>query len=111
MSANYAGLPKKEKVFPPASEFKRLRGAKSARVLAAIRRQPGEFSMGDLQKECPGASLGMIRHLLKKLRGEKVECQGAATQPAGAKLAEIYKAFIWVTKPAITVFRAFPQIM
>lgn len=37
-------------------------------------RQPGELSVADLQKECPGVSLDMIRHLLKKLRGKEVEC-------------------------------------
>ena len=59
-----------------AGQIKSPRGAKSALVLDAIRRQPGEFSIGDLQKECPGVSLDMIRHLLKKLRGEEVECLG-----------------------------------
>lgn len=61
-------------------QIKSPRGAKSALVLDAIRRQPGEFSIGDLQKECPGVSLDMIRHLLKKLRGKEVECLGRGHQ-------------------------------
>ena len=63
-----------------AGQIKSPRGAKSALVLDAIRRQPGEFSIGDLQKECPGVSLDMIRHLLKKLRGAEVECLGRGHQ-------------------------------
>jgi hypothetical protein len=49
-------------------------------VLDAIQRQPGEFSVGDLQRECPGVSLDMIRHLLKKLRRKDVECLGRGHQ-------------------------------
>ena len=59
-----------------AGQIKSPRGAKSALVLDAIRRQPGEFSVADLQRECPGVSLDMIRKLLKDLRGKKVECLG-----------------------------------
>ena len=55
-------------------------GAKTALVLAAIQRLPGEFSVADLQKKCPGVSLDMIRHLLKKLRGKQVECLGRGHQ-------------------------------
>ena len=36
-----------------------------------IQRQPGEFSVADLQKECPGVSLDKIRHLLDRLRRDK----------------------------------------
>ena len=32
------------------------------------------------ERACPGVSLDMIRHLLKKLRGEKVECLGHGHQ-------------------------------
>jgi len=69
-----------------AGQIKSPRGAKSALVLDAIRRQPGEFSIGDLQKECPGVSLDMIRHLLKKLRGKEVECLGRGNQARWRRL-------------------------
>lgn len=61
-------------------QAKSVRGEKTALVLDVIRRQPGEFSIGDLQKECPGVSLDMLRHLLKKLRGKEVECLGRGHQ-------------------------------
>jgi len=69
-----------------AGQIKSPRGAKSALVLDAIQRQPGEFSIGDLQKECPGVSLDMIRHLLKKLRGKEVECLGRGNQARWRRL-------------------------
>jgi Fic family protein len=60
-----------------AGQIKSPRGAKTALVLDAIQRQPGEFSVADLQKECPGVSLDMIRHLLDRLRKDKrVKCLG-----------------------------------
>lgn len=53
------------------------RGEKSAVVLNAIHRATGDFSVADLQRECPGVSLDMIRHVLKGLRRKKaVECLG-----------------------------------
>jgi hypothetical protein len=60
-----------------AGQIKAPRGAKSALVLDAIQRQVGEFSVGDLQRECPAVGLDMIRHLLDRLRKErKVKCLG-----------------------------------
>lgn len=54
-----------------------VRGEKSALVLDAIQRQSGEFSVSDLQRECPGVSLDMIRHLLDRQRKDKkVKCLG-----------------------------------
>jgi hypothetical protein len=46
-------------------------------ILNAVARAAGTFSIADLQRECPGVSVDMIRHVLKKL-GEKgqVECLG-----------------------------------
>ncbi len=37
------------------------RGAKTALVSAAVARQQGEFRVADLQKECPGVSIDLIR--------------------------------------------------
>lgn len=53
------------------------RGAKTELVLAAIDRQAGRFRVADLQKECPGVSIDLIRGVLKKLRASgKAECLG-----------------------------------
>jgi hypothetical protein len=53
------------------------RGEKSALVQSAIDRIAGKFRVADLQRECPGVSVDMIRHVLKALREEgKVECLG-----------------------------------
>ena len=59
-----------------ASQVKAPRGAKTALVEAAIAAQPGLFSVADLRQACPGVSLDMIRHLLQRLRGTKVQCEG-----------------------------------
>jgi hypothetical protein len=53
------------------------RGEKREVILAAIRRVGREFSVADLQTECPGVSVDMIRHVLKELRDrDEVECRG-----------------------------------
>jgi Fic family protein len=60
-----------------SGQIKAPRGEKGEVVSDAIRRMGGDFSVADLQRECPGVSLDMIRHVLKRLRqtGE-VECLG-----------------------------------
>jgi hypothetical protein len=45
-------------------------------VLAAIDRQAGAFSVSDLQNECPGVGVDLVRKVLKQLRGLKVVCLG-----------------------------------
>lgn len=51
------------------------RGEKGANVLNAIERTIGPFSVADLQRDCPGVSVDMIRHVLKQLRDQrKVQC-------------------------------------
>jgi Fic family protein len=53
------------------------RGAKTELIVSAIGRHPGSFRIADIQTECPGVSLDMIRSVLKKLRREgKVKCLG-----------------------------------
>jgi len=53
------------------------RGEKSEAVMYAIHRAEGDFSVADLQRECPGVSIDMIRHMLKRLRGNgELECLG-----------------------------------
>jgi len=56
------------------------RGSKTTFVLDAIQRRPGEFSVADLQKKCPGVSPDTIRHLLEKLRSKEVGCPGRGHQ-------------------------------
>jgi Fic family protein len=53
------------------------RGAKTERVARAIEKAMGPFSVGDLQRECPGVGLDLIRATLKILRADgRVECLG-----------------------------------
>jgi Fic family protein len=53
------------------------RGEKSEVVFAAINHFPGTFTVADLLRECPGVSVDMIRHILKRLRGNgAVVCLG-----------------------------------
>src|SRR5258707_2443082 len=47
------------------------RGEKQGLVMNAIVRAPGSFKIADLQRECPGVSVDMIRHVLKRLREKK----------------------------------------
>jgi Fic family protein len=69
-------------------QAKSVRGEKTALVLDAIRRQAGEFSIGDLQKECPGVSLDMIRHLLDQQRkAKKIKCLGTGRSARWRKIA------------------------
>ena len=53
------------------------RGAKTELVTDAIERQEGSFRVADLQRECPGVSVDLIRQVLKTLRASnRVECLG-----------------------------------
>lgn len=58
-------------------QLKAPRGEKSAAVVNAVERTVGDFTVSDLQRECPGVSVDLIRHVLKGLRRvQKVECLG-----------------------------------
>jgi Fic family protein len=53
------------------------KGAKTELVINAIGRKLGPFRISDIQKECPGVSLDLIRSILKNLRSSgKVRCLG-----------------------------------
>jgi len=53
------------------------KGAKTELITAAIEKTVGPFRIADIQKECPGVSIDMIRQVLKKLREDgRVECLG-----------------------------------
>ncbi len=59
-----------------AGQVKAPRGAKTALVEAAIDAQSELFSVAEIQQACPGVSMDMIRHLLQRFKGNKVECIG-----------------------------------
>ena len=60
-----------------AGQIKAPRGAKSERVLAAVRALPGEFRLRDLERECPGVGREWIRTLLAELKKSgDVACRG-----------------------------------
>lgn len=53
------------------------KGAKTELIISAVGRSTGPFRVADIQKECPGVSVDLIRQVLKNLRGSrKVECLG-----------------------------------
>lgn len=58
-------------------QIKSPRGAKTELVTMAVERTAGTFRISDLQRECPGVSVDMIRRVLKTLRADgRVECLG-----------------------------------
>lgn len=60
-----------------AGEIASPKGAKTELLITAIGRQLGPFRISDVQKECPGVSLDLIRSVLKRLRSSgKVKCLG-----------------------------------
>ena len=52
-------------------QLKAARGEKTALIEAAIDRHPGDFAVSDLQNECPGVGLDLIRRILARLQKEK----------------------------------------
>jgi hypothetical protein len=51
------------------------RGSKTTLVLTAVDRRVGSFQVADLQRDCPGVSLDLIRRVLKKKRESgEIEC-------------------------------------
>jgi Fic family protein len=52
-------------------QLKSPRGEKTGAVLAAIERQISTFRVADLQAECPGVGLDLIRRILGRLQKEK----------------------------------------
>jgi Fic family protein len=60
-----------------AGQVKAPRGAKAELVLTAIRREPAEFRLGDIERACPGVGREWIRTLLSDLKAAgEVSCQG-----------------------------------
>lgn len=57
------------------------KGAKTELIQSALRRLNGPFRIADIQRECPGVSLDLIRQVLKKMRANgEVECLGRGQQ-------------------------------
>lgn len=53
------------------------RGTKTGIVESVIKQQKIPFTISDIQKQCPGVSIDMIRHILKQLKTDgKVKCLG-----------------------------------
>lgn len=60
-----------------AGQTKAPRGEKSAVVAAALRLRRVPFTLADLQRDCPGVSVDMIRHMLNVWKKSgKVVCLG-----------------------------------
>jgi len=58
-------------------DIKAPRGAKTERIIAAMGRFTGEFTVGQLEQACPGISRDMIRRVLREQQAAGViECQG-----------------------------------
>jgi hypothetical protein len=58
-------------------EVKVPRGSKTERVLAALNRFAGEFTVSQLEQACPGVSRDMIRRVLREQQSANaIECQG-----------------------------------
>jgi hypothetical protein len=60
-----------------AGQIKSPKGAKTDLVKLAIDAAVGSFTLADLERNCPGVSRDMIRHVLRNLQKQgEVECQG-----------------------------------
>jgi Fic family protein len=67
--------------------LKSPRGEKTEAVLAAIGRQISTFRVADLQTECPGVGLDLIRRILSRLqKGKKIKALGTGRGAKWEKL-------------------------
>jgi Fic family protein len=58
-------------------QLKSPRGEKTALVEAAIARMPGDFCVADLQSQCPGVGVDLIRQVLKRQKqSRQLVCLG-----------------------------------
>lgn len=65
------------------------RGEKSETVIAAVHRMTGPFSIVELQRDCPGVSVDMLRHVLNALKaGGQVECLGRGRSARWRRLSK-----------------------
>jgi Fic family protein len=63
------------------------RGSKTEMIISAIDRVVGSFRVSDIQRQCPGVSLDMIRKVLKDRRAE-VKCLGRGKDAKWEKTAK-----------------------
>lgn len=63
------------------------RGSKTGLILDAIDRTKGSFRVLDIQLECPGVSVDLIRKVLKNLR-PRVNCLGRGKDAKWQKTAK-----------------------
>lgn len=47
-----------------------LKGSKTDQVRTAVGRRRGAFAISDIEKDCPGVSRDMVRHVLRQMRAE-----------------------------------------
>jgi Fic family protein len=47
-----------------------LKGSKTDQVRMAVSRRVGAFGIADIEKDCPGVSRDMVRHVLRQMRSE-----------------------------------------
>ncbi len=65
------------------------KGAKTEMITNAIDKTIDPFRIADIQRECPGVSIDMIRNVLKKMRAsKKVECLGRGQNAQWQKITE-----------------------
>ena len=69
-----------------AGQVSAPRGEKTSLLEAAIDRQTGDFGVGDLQQACPGVGIDLVRKVLKRLKGQRVECLGRGQTARWRKL-------------------------
>jgi len=67
-----------------AGQLSSPRGSKTEMIISAIARSIGPFGIADIQRQCPGVSLDLIRKVLKNLRPQ-VECLGRGKDAKWAK--------------------------
>jgi Fic family protein len=73
-------------------QMKSPRGAKTELIESAIRTFPAEFTLGDLERACPGVSRDMVRRVLRDLKkSRKVECLGRGPGAPWRKKGTILK--------------------
>jgi Fic family protein len=55
-----------------------LKGSKTDQIRAAVARRVGAFGIADIERDAPGVSRDMVRHVLRQLREEgRVKVEGA----------------------------------
>ena len=71
-----------------ASNASPARGAKTGIVEAAINRQMGEFSISDIERECPNVSRVMVKKVLSQVgNAQKIKCLGKGKSAKWVRMA------------------------